>query len=396
MRTTITIIVALLVIMPSRSGVMSAQSADDLFDASTLHEVRLFINSRDLQRLKATYQLNTYYTADLVWRGLRARNVAVRSRGTGSRSGTKLGLRVDFNRYTSRQQFVGLTSLILDNLWQDPSFIREKLAMATFARLGQAAPRTSFARLFINNQYQGLYALTEAIDDAFLRRSFGETGYAFEYHWVRPFYGESLGGNLAAYRPLFEPQNHTLEADATLFGPIRSLFDEVNGPDDAVWRERVSEWLDLEQFVTHAAIEMFLSELDGVVGYAGMNNFYLYRDSGTSRHRVIPWDRDNSLQSIESSIFLRADENVILRRAIAFGDLRTLYLDVLERCARAALEEGWLGALVESAASVIERAALDDPNKPFSNERFSEEVEFLRVFARERPAFVLREVARTR
>ena len=396
MRTTITIIVALLVIMPSRSGVMSAQSADDLFDASTLHEVRLFINSRDLQRLKATYQLNTYYTADLVWRGLRARNVAVRSRGTGSRSGTKLGLRVDFNRYTSRQQFVGLTSLILDNLWQDPSFIREKLAMATFARLGQAAPRTSFARLFINNQYQGLYALTEAIDDAFLRRSFGETGYAFEYHWVRPFYGESLGGNLAAYRPLFEPQNHTLEANATLFGPIRSLFDEVNAADDAVWRERVSEWLDLEQFVTHAAIEMFLSELDGVVGYAGMNNFYLYRDPRTFRHRVIPWDRDNAFQSIESSIFLRADENVILRRAMAFSDLRTLYLDVLERCARAALDEGWLGALVESAAAVVERAALDDPNKPFSNERFSDEVEFLRVFARERPAFVLREVARTR
>jgi spore coat protein CotH len=396
MRTTITIIVALLVIMPSRSGVMSAQSADDLFDASTLHEVRLFINSRDLQRLKATYQLNTYYTADLVWRGLRARNVAVRSRGTGSRSGTKLGLRVDFNRYTSRQQFVGLTSLILDNLWQDPSFIREKLAMATFARLGQAAPRASFARLFINNQYQGLYALTEAIDDAFLRRSFGETGYAFEYHWVRPFYGESLGDNLAAYRPLFEPQNHTLEANATLFGPIRSLFDEVNAADDAVWRERVSEWLDLEQFVTHAAIEIFLSELDGVVGYAGMNNFYLYRDPRTFRHRVIPWDRDNAFQSIESSIFLRADENVILRRAMAFSDLRTLYLDVLERCARAALDEGWLGALVESAAAVVERAALDDPNKPFSNERFSDEVEFLRVFARERPAFVLREVARTR
>jgi spore coat protein CotH len=396
MRTTITIIVALLLMMPSRSAVMSAQSADDLFDASTLHEVRLFINSRDLQRLKATYQLNTYYTADLVWRGLRARNVAVRSRGTGSRSGTKLGLRVDFNRYTSRQQFVGLTSLILDNLWQDPSFIREKLAMATFARLGQAAPRASFARLFINNQYQGLYALTEAIDDAFLRRSFGETGYAFEYHWVRPFYGESLGDNLAAYRPLFEPQNHTLEANATLFGPIRSLFDEVNAADDAVWRERVSEWLDLEQFVTHAAIEIFLSELDGVVGYAGMNNFYLYRDPRTFRHRVIPWDRDNAFQSIESSIFLRADENVILRRAMAFSDLRTLYLDVLERCARAALDEGWLGALVESAAAVVERAALDDPNKPFSNERFSDEVEFLRVFARERPAFVLREVARTR
>jgi len=386
--------VLFLVVAP---GVASAQTADDLFDASALHEVRLFINSRDLQRLRDGYRLNTYYTADFVWRGLRVRNVAVRSRGTGSRNPIKLGLRVDFNRYTSRQQFLGLRSVILDNLWQDPSFIREKLAMATFARLGQPAPRTSFARLYINNQYQGLYALTEAIDDAFLARTFGQSGgYSFEYHWVRPFYGEALGDNLAAYKPLFEPQNHALEADATLYGPIRSMLNEVNAAEDAVWRERVSALLDLEQFVTHAAIETYLSELDGIIGYAGMNNFYLYRDSSSSPHRLVAWDRDNAFQSADTPIFHRADENIILRRAIAFQDLRRLYLDVLEQCARATLEDQWLELQIDSAVAAIGQAALEDPRKPFSNEFFAEQIEFLRTFARERPAFVLREVARAR
>lgn len=391
------LLVAAFSVAPVLAGVASAQTADDLFDPFTLHEIRLFINSRDLQQLRRNFELNTYYTADLLWRGLRVRNVAVRSRGTGSRNGTKIGLLVDVDRYSSSQRFLGLTSLVLDNLWQDPSFMREQLAMAIFRRMGQPAPRTSFARLFINNQYEGLYAITEAVDDTFLERSFGERGgYSFEYHWVRPFYGELPGDDLGAYKPLFEPQNHTLEPDATLYGPIRSLLTEVNAGLDPVWRERVGTWLDLEQFVTQTAIENFVAELDGLLGYEGMNNFYLYRSGGSSRHRVIPWDRDNAFQSIDSSIFLRTDDNVILRRAFAFDDLRALYLDVLEACARAVTEEEWLVSEIERLLPVIEAAALEDQKKPFSNEHFAEQIEFLRAFARERPAFVLREVARAR
>ena len=224
----------------------------------------------------------------------------------------------------------------------------------------------------------------------------GDFGYSFEYHWIRPYYGEALGDDLAAYKPLFEPQNHTREADATLYGPIRSLVTEVNAEVDSVWRERVATWLDLEQFVTQTAIETFLSELDGLLGYEGMNNFYLYRNAGASTHRVVPWDRDNAFQRIDSPIFLRTDENIILRKALAFDDLRTLYLDVLEASARAALEDGWLAGQIERLLPTIEAAALEDPKKPFSDELFAEQVEFLRAFARERPAFVLREVSQAR
>src|SRR5512134_2644818 len=76
-----------------------AQTAAGLFDDTTLHDVYLFINSRDLLKLRAGYLTNTYYPADLLWGTTRVRNVAVRSRGTGSRNPFKLGLRVDFNRF---------------------------------------------------------------------------------------------------------------------------------------------------------------------------------------------------------------------------------------------------------------------------------------------------------
>ncbi len=104
----------------------------------------------------------------------------------------------------------------------------------------------------------------------------------------------------------------------------------------AVWRDRVEEYIDLEQFMTHVAIETFLAENDGLLGATGMNNFFLYRSAGTKRHRFLPWDKDSSFLLLDSSIFQRADENVIFRRAFAYADLRELYFQVLESAARSA------------------------------------------------------------
>ena len=69
------------------------------------------------------------------------------------------------------------------------------------------------------------------------------------------FYGDYLGDDLGEYKLRFQPQNHELESDAILYAPIRDLFREVNQPEDGVWRDRVEQYVDLRQFVTHVAIE---------------------------------------------------------------------------------------------------------------------------------------------
>jgi spore coat protein CotH len=184
----------------------SGQTLDDLFNPDSVQEIRLFINSRDLRDLREHYQENTYYTADLQWRGLRVRNIAVRSRGMGSRNPTKLGLRVDFDRYTTGQTLLGLHSLILDNNWQDPSFVAERTSMSFFLRLGEAAPRESYARLYINNAYQGLYSIVESIDASFISRVYDDPrGFLFRLDYQAPWHGEYLGDDLAPYTAFLEP-----------------------------------------------------------------------------------------------------------------------------------------------------------------------------------------------
>lgn len=374
-----------------------AQSAAELFDSGTIHEIRLSVHSRDLRTLRENFRDNTYYPADLTWRNLKVRNVGIRSRGFGSRNPTKLGLRVDMARYTTGQTLVGMSTIILDNLWQDDSMIREKLAFTFFERLGQPAPRESYCRLFINNEYQGLYTITEEIDAAFARRVTGETdGTVFEFKAdiARQFRGEDLGA-IENYKRFFEPRTHELDADTTLYTPIQDLFREANGPDDAVWRSRVEPYIDLNSFMVHVGIEQFMAGNDGILGVFGMNNFYLYRFQGSQKHRLFVWDQDNAF-NFHNSAIATTDANILFQRAMAYPDLREIYLKTIEDCAILSRTDDWLAFEIDRLVAAVFEAARGDTRKQFDNTRFDEAVNFMRLFAAERPNQVLAEVARLR
>jgi hypothetical protein len=388
-----------------------AQTADDLFNNQVVHEIRLTINSRTLSDMRADYLSNEYHTADFEWRNIRVRNIGMRMRGVGSRNPVKLGLRIDFNRFTKGQEFVGLKSIVLDNHWQDGTFMHEFLTMSLYTRLGYPAPRTAYCRLYINNESQGLYSIVESVDNKFLARTIGESdGYLFSFQHKPNYVGEYLGRDLAPYKEMFEPQSHEKEADTILYAPIHDLFREINQPLDAVWRQRVDRYLDLEQFTIQSAFEAYIAELDGVNGFFGMNNFFLYRSPDSTRHRLLLWDKDSAFDGIEFPIFNNRDKYRLLQRVLSFGDLRELYLRTLEEAARSAaarLEDededdedragqSWLEREINRIVTLISGEVRADSRKLFSTEEFLAAVEFMKDFARRRPTFVLTEVAAAR
>ena len=390
----IRLVLLALLIVPAAAG---AQTSQEFFDHRTLHDVRLHINSRDLAEMRARYLEDFYVPADFEWRGIRVRNVGVRVRGLATRSAIKPGLRIDFNRYADRQTFLGMSALVLDNALKDASFVRERVSMAFIKRMGQPAPRESFGRVYINGAYEGLYVLVEAVNTEFLAREVGDgLGYLFEHKFIDGFYGEFLGDDYAPYKLRFAAETHKLESDHTLYAPIRELFREANQDVDVLWRERMGWFVDLPQAITHVAIETFLAEFDGFLGGSGMANFYLYRPVATNVHRLIAWDRDTTFQDVESPIFARVTENALMSRALRFSDLRTLFLDVLEQCARSAAQGRWLESEVLQSHLLIRDAAYEDVFKPSSNEEYESAIAHLMSFSQRRPAFVLDAVAKAR
>src|SRR5262245_43830311 len=170
---------SLIAVAPARA---QNDAAAPLFDDTVVHELRLTMSSRDWESLKEHFQENTRYPADLRWRDQTVRNIAIRSRGNGSRSGSKPGLKFDINYHSADRRFLGLKNLVLRNNTQDASNMREFLSMKFFRRMNLAAPRESFTRLYLNDAYMGLYTIVEDIDKDFLAKNLGEdNGWLYEY-----------------------------------------------------------------------------------------------------------------------------------------------------------------------------------------------------------------------
>ena len=381
---------------------VGAQTADDVFNVEGLNDIRLVLHSSDWQKLKDNFQDNTYYPADFTWGGVTVRNVGIRSRGLGSRSPIKPGLRVDFDKYASGQRFVNLKSLVLDNLTQDPSMLKEVLSMRLFSRLGLPAPREAFVRLYVNNTLVGLYAVVESIDKRFLERVFSQdNGNLFEFDYTYDFNFEYLGDDLDRYKEIFDPKTNESHSTFELFDPIHRMVRTANQASDAAFEGAMSEFLDLKEFARHVATENFVAENDGWLGYAGMNNFYLYQFGDRPQFQVITWDKDNTFLRSDFAIFERADRNVLMRRALAIPTVKQAYLDGLTAAVASALDgqqgddssTGWLAREIERLYTLIVPAAREDTNKPYSMSDVEAAVEGLRAFVLARSAFVTCAVA---
>ena len=374
-----------------------AQTSDDLFDSTRIHEVRVTMHPRDLALFREHWQENTFYPATVVIDSVRVRDAAVRNRGLGSRNPHKQSMEVEFDRYVAGRRVLGLSGLVLDNLWQDESMVREALAFAVFNRAGTPAPRYAYARMFVNNEFQGLFAIIEPISPAFLSRVYSDNdGYLYEFKWLFTFRATYLGDDLDVYKPVFEPRSHEDESDDALYGPLRDLFRTVNESPDDVWRSRVEEVMNLDQLARYIAIEAYVAENDGFLGYDGLNNHYWYRPSGSGRHQVLPWDKDQAFIFLDSSIFRGVEENELVRRALAQPDLRELYLNFLDQIVGLMIDGDWFKNELERFVALITPVVEEDTKKQFSTDAFFEKVDFIRMFADVRPGFIRDEVRNNR
>jgi spore coat protein H len=359
-----------------------------IFDPGRLHEVRIDIDPADWRALQENFRANDYYAADVSLDGTRLAQVGIRSRGTGSRNPAKPGLRVDFNRYVPTQEYGVYKSLVLDNLFQDASCLRERLAFAVFEAMGIPAPRNAYARFYVNGAYWGLYQVTEPVSKPFLKERLGEeSGNLFDYQYAFRWDFSYRGADPAAYVPVpFEPQTNEDHLDAS---GLIAFVQAVNETPDAGFAQSMAAWLEVERIVTYVAVENAVSEWDGFVGEEGTNNFYLYQYGGQRRFVFIPWDKDTSFRDVTRPLNWRLETNVLTRRLFADPGVQQAYLSALRRAATGYVNSRWLGPRLDEAYAQIREAVLQDPNKPMSNAEFEGAVGGLRGLIAQREQDIL-------
>ena len=389
-------------------GGVEAQSSSDLFNAQVLHRIDLDIHTDDWAKLKENFRENQYYPVDLTWNGQKARNAGVRSRGFGSRSGTKPALRVAFDQYSSSQTFLGLKSLVLDNLVQDASGVHETVVSWFLSRFAIPAPRAAHAVLYVNGDYDGVYALIESIDKTMLARVFGSVGddvqndgYLYEFNKVAQWWLQYLGPGLEPYKAYFSAKTHETKSDEELYRPIEALVRLINETPSSSLMETLGPHLDLPGLVRYVAVQNFLGENDGFLGEWGVNNFYLYRLENKPQHVFIAWDDDLTFWGGPTyDVLSFHDNNVLMKKVMAVPPLRALYLSTLYEAAVAAAEVppgltiGSLENEIRRELELIDTAMRADTVKPYTETDFQTASDLMRQYAPKRVTFVLCEVER--
>jgi spore coat protein CotH len=356
-----------------------------IFDPTVLHDARLELDPQAWKALRENYLSNQYYAANFSVDGVAVSQVGIRSRGDGSRSEEKPGLKIDFNEFVPSQEYYGYKSLVIDNLTQDASMLRERLAYLVFEAMGIAAPRNAHARLTVNGEYWGLFALVEPVSKPFLKSRLGEEGGTlYDYEWRFHYEFEWLGDDPDEYVPLpFEPE--TNEDHPGVADGLVAFVEAINVTPVAGYASAIAPRIDVDRFLTHVATENAMAEDDGVVGDQGLNNFYLYEYGQKNRFVFIPWDKDNTFSAGNWPLYRNLDKNELTRRLVADPAKRQLYSDAVARATSQFVNPRWLTPQLETAYQQIRAAAQADARKPFTNAEFEAAVQGLRgvIAARE-------------
>ena len=220
----------------------------------------------------------------------------VKIRGASSASYPKVSYTLDFDSdelgvaewgERTREHMVLITS------FDDNSYVRQRLgydlwaAMAEHQGVDRLSPRTFFAVLYVNGEYQGLYTACDRIDDEFLRHM-GTTGEGSLYKAISHdanFYLTDAGGRTKSWLGAGYEKK---EGDPDDWQDLYDLVELTgSADDDTLWS--TPSTIDFAAF----ADWMLWAQLTLAQDSAG-KNAYLYWEDGADAWSLMPWDLNES------------------------------------------------------------------------------------------------------
>lgn len=321
---------------------------DTVFAVDMLQEVRLEIAPTDMEALNADPY--TYVHGSFEHGGMRFDDVGLRLKGSSTFQdfSGKPSLKVKFDAFVDGQEYADMERLTLNNLTNDRASGREVIAYRIWNEAGMVAPHASFARLYINGEYYGLYAALEAMDDEFLKKRFpcagGDLWEAndsadFTAAGIAHFElntGEGLGLSLS-------------QAAAVLEDPADDYFGVAD------------DYVVMDQFLDFWAWSMATGNRDGYP--YNLNDYFVYGDPEEGDRFVFsPWGLD---ETWDTGWYFQWGQGVVGFNCAASPEC----LALLEERTEAALqvyESLDVARMAQDAFDLTEAAMLEDPRMPWT------------------------------
>jgi hypothetical protein len=309
------------------------------------------------------------------------------------------------------ERFLGLSRLTLNNMVQDPSSLRERIAYRVYRDAGLAAPLANSARVYVQRgegagyEYFGLYANVQTLDRRFVEQAFGEVGGAAGnlYDTKNSIYftdfDRSRGRDQAGPEPGMQEQRFALETNDSM--PDTS---DLTAAIDAIYVEDVeaaagallataSPVIDVDQWLRVSAAQALIADWDGFAG--ARNNYKAYRDLVSGKFVILPWGTDQTFgytsrgyspnwhYALEHDTSDRQRPLFLMRCLADSADCANRYARIVAEVA-ASFDAQALLAEVDRAEQQITAAVLEDERRPEDDQAFRRGVQYVRHFIEHR------------
>lgn len=277
----------------------SIHNKGDIFDDSMIHRIEIRIDPSDFDVILNNFQSDIVKPVDLiittVGRKDSLQNVGFRIKGHASRFNDKKSYKLIFNEYSKEEMYLGYKKISVNAFWNDPTHLRAHLATELFHDMEIPVARTSFAELYINDEYQGLYNLVEQVDEAFVKDRFGSDKGNL-YKCYSPADLKYIGDDPQIYRklvadnqPVYELKTNKKEKD---FSGLAEMIRILNNTPVDHLEEELDKRFNTDDYLKILAIDVLIGNWDSQLFSA--NNFYLYDNPLTGKFEFIPYDFDNT------------------------------------------------------------------------------------------------------
>ena len=315
---------------------------DQLFDLNSKIQIHIDMSPEELSKLQADYEKYRdmgskspiYRRADVTitinGTAYLIEDVGVRMKGNTSRTSfykeeeggiyKAIHLKLDFQETFDDEEYYGAeavdwpseeardarkdrTFATLEKLelrWNkclDSTYLRELYAYELYRSEGVLAPLVNLCSMDLSDVHMGIYTINEPVDEVFLAKrlpaeELGGDLYKCGWTWEGASFKStnSIGieneDNCEFYCYDLKTNKKSSQHEA-----LTALIKALNSP--TLTQERFEELVDVDSFLSYAAVSYFLGNPDDLRN--NYNNYYLYFLKSSGKMVLIPYDYDRCL-----------------------------------------------------------------------------------------------------
>ena len=362
----------------------SQAAGDSIFNTSTIHTIKFYFSQAKWYDSLVTYKpLDKKMKGNVMIDGKTYNNVGVQFKGNSSfnNPGKKKSWKIDFNEYDSTLECNKEKTLNLNNGFKDPTMMREKITLDFCIRNGIAAPRCTYANVYVNDTLWGFYTIVEQVDKTFLKHWYADNnGNLFKgdpsgsLQWY--------GSTVSSYNTKYELKTNKTQNN---WSDLIHLIDELNNTPAADLHDSLEAVLETNSAINVWAVNILFANLDSYQGSG--HNYYIFHDSTYNKFNWITWDVNEAFGNFSQGMSITQMENLSIFYIPTPANMRPLHNNMLQV---AAYEQALVDAVceytlydfssaamdpkIDSLANFIRTSVYADPNKFYSNQNFEDDL----------------------